>query len=71
MVIYWCRDPIENSNYKESLWYQVLPLSELTEEGDELKILLTVVEGDLTGNEPIVVANTDLKTMQILPRTIK
>lgn len=29
----------------------------------------TVVEENLTGNVPIVIANTSLKTMQIFPRT--
>lgn len=54
-----------NPNEKEGLWYQVTPSSDLVEESNELTILPTVVEECLTGNVPIMIANTGLKIMWI------
>lgn len=51
---------LDNPNVKASLWYQVNPSSDLVGESNELTILLTVVEECLTGNVPIVTANTVL-----------
>lgn len=49
------------------MWYQVTP--SLAEESDELTVLPTVDEENLTGIGPIVIASTGLKAMRIMPRT--
>lgn len=60
---------LEGPNKMEGLWHQVTLPPELAEKSEELMIMPAVVEQNLTGSMPIVIAHIGSKIIQILPET--